>query len=49
MIGESQSYREDIIFMLTKDKILACASELGISKEQITGDMIELVKYGVRN
>lgn len=35
--------------MLTKGEILACATELGIFKEQITGDLIELVKYGVRN
>ena len=49
MVVVSQSYREYIIFMLTKDEILACASELGLSKEQITDDMIELVKYGVRN
>ena len=40
----SESYEEDIIFMLTKGDILACASELGISKEQVTDNVIELVK-----
>ncbi len=35
---------KDIIFMLTKDEILACAGEVGISKEQVTDDVIELVK-----
>ena len=35
---------EEIIFMLTKDKVLACADELGISKEQVTDNVVELVK-----
>ena len=39
-----ESPRKDIIFMLTRDEILACAGELGISKEQVTDDAIELVK-----
>ena len=33
--------------MLTKDDVLACANELGISKEQVTGDVIKLVKRRV--
>ena len=40
----SEIYEEDIIFLLTKDDVLACANELGISKEQVTGDVVELVK-----
>lgn len=30
--------------MLTKTDVLACASELGIAKERVTSDVIELVK-----
>lgn len=43
----SERYEENIIFMLTKDDVLACANELGISKEQVTDDVIELVKRRV--
>ena len=32
------------IFMLTRDDVLACANEVGIPKEQVTDDVIELVK-----
>jgi len=43
---------EDIIliaiFMVTKDDILNCADELGMSKEQVTDDMIDLVRQRVR-
>ena len=43
--------KEDIIlmaiFMVTKDDILTCANELGIPKEQVTDDVIELVKEKV--
>ena len=35
------------IFMLTRDDVLACADELGIPKEQITDDVIELAKMRV--
>ena len=38
---------KDVIFMLTKDEILACAGEVGISREQVTDDVIELVKSGL--
>lgn len=44
MIKVSKGSERDIIFMLTKGDILACANELGISKEQVTDDVIELVK-----
>ena len=40
----SQSHGKYIIFMLTEDEILACAGELGISKERMTEDVVELVK-----
>ena len=43
--------KEDIIlialFMVTKDDVLACANELGMSKEQVTDDVIALVKEKV--
>ena len=46
-----ESGKEDIIlmaiFMVTKDDVLACANELGIPKEQVTDDVIELVKEKV--
>ena len=35
------------IFMITRDDVLACADELGVSREQITDDVIELVKEKV--
>jgi sulfatase maturation enzyme AslB (radical SAM superfamily) len=43
---------EDIIliaiFMVTKDDILSCADELGMSQEQITDDVIDLVRQRIR-
>jgi hypothetical protein len=36
--------KKDIIFILTKDDVLTCAKELGISKEQVTSEVIKLVK-----
>ena len=47
MIKVSKGAERDIIFMLTKDEVLACADELGISKEQVTDGVIELVKRRV--
>lgn len=44
MIKVSKSFQEDIILMLTKDDVVACANELGIPKEQVPGDVIELVE-----
>ena len=47
----TESGREDIIlmalFMVTKDDALTCANELGIPEEQVTDDVIELVKEKV--
>ena len=38
----SENNRKEIIFMLTRDDVLAYAKELKIPKEQITGEAIEL-------
>lgn len=35
------------IFMVTRDDVLACADELGMSQEQVTDDVIEQVKEKV--
>ena len=40
----SEDSGKDIVFMLAKDEVLACAVELGISKERMTDDVVELVK-----
>jgi len=45
----SRNHGENVIFILTKDEVLACANELGISKEQLTDDVIELVKMRLRS
>ena len=43
--------KQDILvmamFMVTRDDVLTCAEELGMSKEQVTDDVIELVKEKV--
>jgi len=41
MSNNNQQY---IIFVLTKDDVLACAKELGIPAERVTDEVIELVK-----
>jgi len=43
----SERYGEDVFFILTKDEVLDCANELGISQEKVTGGVIELVKREV--
>ncbi len=47
----AENSREDIlvmaIFMVTKDDVRACANELGMPEEQVTDDVIELVKEAV--
>jgi len=35
---------KDIIFVLTKDEVMACAKELKIAEEQVTDEVIELIK-----
>ncbi len=46
-----ESSKQDIlvmaIFMVTRDDVLACANESGIPEEQLTDDVIELVKEKV--
>ena len=48
----SENGEKDIIlmavFVVTRDDILSCASELGIPEEQVTDEVIELVKEEVR-
>lgn len=40
----SEKSRQEIIFRLTRDDVLACAKELGIAEEQLTDEIIELIK-----
>jgi hypothetical protein len=51
VIQVAEINEENIILMallaLTRDDVLACASELGMSEEQVTEDVIELVKKKV--
>lgn len=48
----SERHGENYIFILTRDDLLACARELGISPRRVTDEVIELVKrrvaYGLR-
>jgi hypothetical protein len=37
----------DVIFVLSKEDVLMCADEIGIPREQITDDVLALVKKGV--
>ncbi len=47
----AESSKQDILvmalFMVTRDSVLSCADELGIPEEQVTDDVIELVKEKV--
>ena len=47
----AESSKQDIIvmalFVVTKDVVLSCANELGIPEEQVTDNVIELVKEKV--
>ena len=44
----TESHNENIILMallvVTKDDILACADELGLSEEEVTEELVESVK-----
>ena len=42
------SRNENIVFILTKEDILACAMELGIAEEQINKDIIESARTRIR-
>ena len=45
----AENSKQDILvmalFMVTRKDVLVCADELGMSEEQVTDDIIELVKY----
>ena len=43
------NYGGGVIFALTEDDVLACANQMGIPKERITADVIELVKMRLGN
>jgi hypothetical protein len=36
--------QEDFVFTMTRDQVLACARELGIAEEQLTDEVMRLVK-----
>jgi hypothetical protein len=36
--------RQDIVFTMTRDQVLACARELGIAEEQLTDEVMGLVR-----
>jgi hypothetical protein len=36
--------QKNIIFILTRDHVLACARELGIAKERVTDEALDLIK-----
>jgi len=36
--------QENIIFVLTRDDVLACAKELKIAKERLTDEALELIR-----
>ena len=38
---------EDTIFVLTREDVVGCAKEMGISEDAITDDVLEEVKKGV--
>jgi len=38
---------EDTIFVLTREDVIGCAREMGISEDAITDDVLEEVKKGV--
>lgn len=40
----SKNYPKEVVFMLSKDEILACAKELKIPQKKVTDNVVELVK-----
>jgi len=40
----SEKNQKDIIFVMTREQVLACARELGIAEEQLTDKVMGLVK-----
>ena len=47
----SESSKQDILvmalFVVTKDVVLSCADEMGIPEEQVTDELMELIKQKV--
>jgi len=39
---------QDLVFVLTKEDIIACAKEMGIHEEEITDDVLSHIKDGVQ-
>ena len=37
----------DVVYLLTKEDVVACAREMGIPEEVITDDVLEKIKKGV--
>jgi len=37
----------DVVYLLTREDVIACAREMGIPKEAITDDVFHRVKKGV--
>ena len=40
-------YGEDVVFVLTRDDVIACAREMGMPEQAITDDVLEQVKKGI--
>ena len=40
---------QNIIFVLTKEDVLECATEMGIPEEALTDDVLRMVRKGVDN
>lgn len=38
---------QDVVYLLTRDDVLACAREMGIPEEVITDDVLDKVKKGL--
>jgi len=40
---------QDIVVILTKEDIVACAQQMGIPVEAITDDVLDRIKHGVQS
>jgi hypothetical protein len=45
--GKTAMADKDTIFVLTREDVIGCAREMGISEEAITDDVLAQVKKGV--
>ena len=41
------NHSEDVVFVLTRDDVIACAREMGMPEQTITDDVLEQVKKGI--